>query len=223
MPQDRRHSLRHSRQDAASAERVPDTAQTRAPAYRLAFTDPDFMTREDLRPVRLQLELLKAETVMDEFGTDEDIEPVQDEVPVLPVEEQSDDDLDEAGEFSSDEEETEEATVLVTDDYQSWQAVITLADQDTIAVRETASEDGIEAFEANNGELVEVLFEAEAEHPSKPDLHIRIPGKVTVDLHRKQHRAKDGNHTLIRAVIIVNLIHHDGHPVRHHDFHEKTP
>lgn len=64
----RNHPFRDSVQDAAAAEHVPDTAQTRAPAYRLAFTDSDFMTREELRPVRLQLELLKPQMVMDERG-----------------------------------------------------------------------------------------------------------------------------------------------------------
>lgn len=64
----RRHPLRRSRQDMEAATRIPDTAQTRAPAYRLAFTDKDFMTREELRPVRLQLELLKTEMVLDELG-----------------------------------------------------------------------------------------------------------------------------------------------------------
>jgi len=32
-------------------------------AYRLAFNDPDFLLREDLRPIRMQLELLKPELV----------------------------------------------------------------------------------------------------------------------------------------------------------------
>ncbi|AWB49468.1 TIGR00730 family Rossman fold protein [Gemmobacter aquarius] len=64
----RSHPFRDSTQDAAAAERLPDTAQTRAPAYRLAFTDTDFMMREELRPVRLQLELLKPQMVMDERG-----------------------------------------------------------------------------------------------------------------------------------------------------------
>ena len=45
-----------------------DTPQTRAPAYRLAFTDTEFLLREELRPVRLQLELLKPEMIMDERG-----------------------------------------------------------------------------------------------------------------------------------------------------------
>ncbi|HUX31623.1 MAG TPA: TIGR00730 family Rossman fold protein [Thiobacillus sp.] len=32
-----------------------------SPSYRLAYEDPDFLTSDDLRPVRLQLELLKPE------------------------------------------------------------------------------------------------------------------------------------------------------------------
>ena len=32
-----------------------------APSYRLAFADDDFLVREELRPVRMQLELLKPE------------------------------------------------------------------------------------------------------------------------------------------------------------------
>ncbi len=64
----RSHPFRDSTQDAATANRSPDTAQTRAPAYRLAFTDSDFMMREELRPVRLQLELLKPQLVLDERG-----------------------------------------------------------------------------------------------------------------------------------------------------------
>lgn len=64
----RSHPFRDSQQDVEAAHRIPDTAQTRAPAYRLAFTDSDFMCREELRPVRLQLELLKPQMVMDERG-----------------------------------------------------------------------------------------------------------------------------------------------------------
>lgn len=46
----------------------PDTAQTRAPSFRLAYADDDFMDRDDLRPVRLQLELLKPELLLQEQG-----------------------------------------------------------------------------------------------------------------------------------------------------------
>ena len=35
-------------------------------AYKLAFTDNDFLLREELRPVRVQLELLKPEVVQQE-------------------------------------------------------------------------------------------------------------------------------------------------------------
>jgi hypothetical protein len=66
----RSHPFRHSTQDIEAAKRTPDTAQTRAPAYRLAFADRDFLTREELRPVRLQLELLKPQLVMDERGVE---------------------------------------------------------------------------------------------------------------------------------------------------------
>ena len=49
---------------------MPDTPQTRAPAYELAFSDQDFLCREELRPVRLQLELLKPGMLMDEYGVE---------------------------------------------------------------------------------------------------------------------------------------------------------
>jgi uncharacterized protein (TIGR00730 family) len=56
-------------QEASFADRAPtDTPQTRHPAYRLAFRDTDFLLREELRPVRFQLELLKTEMLLDEAG-----------------------------------------------------------------------------------------------------------------------------------------------------------
>ena len=55
-------------QDVRTVEYLPDTPQTQAPAYRLAFEDDDFLRREALRPVRLQLELLKPDLTMDEAG-----------------------------------------------------------------------------------------------------------------------------------------------------------
>ncbi len=64
----RRHPMRHSGQDRETARLIPDTAQTRSPTYRLAFADDEFLCREELRPVRLQLELLKAEMAMDAAG-----------------------------------------------------------------------------------------------------------------------------------------------------------
>ena len=44
------------------------TPQTEHPAYRLAFRDTDFMLRDELRPVRFQLELLKPEMLLEEAG-----------------------------------------------------------------------------------------------------------------------------------------------------------
>lgn len=64
----RLHPLRDSVQDVAATNRIPDTPQTRSPSYRLAFADPEFLTREELRPVRLQLELLKVQMVLEEKG-----------------------------------------------------------------------------------------------------------------------------------------------------------
>ena len=42
--------------------------QKESPSYRLAFEDPEFLHRDDLRPVRLQLEFWKADTIQREHG-----------------------------------------------------------------------------------------------------------------------------------------------------------
>jgi len=58
----RRHSpLRSSVEDIHASRRVPKTAQSSSSAYKLAFTDEAFMTSEDLRGVRFQLEYMKTE------------------------------------------------------------------------------------------------------------------------------------------------------------------
>jgi len=59
-----------ARHDIAKAQDVVDTPQTRAPTYRLAFADPDFLCRDELRPMRLQLELLKPELALTEAGVE---------------------------------------------------------------------------------------------------------------------------------------------------------
>jgi hypothetical protein len=41
---------------------------TKAHAYRKAYTDADFLSKDELRPVRLQLELLKTEMALSERG-----------------------------------------------------------------------------------------------------------------------------------------------------------
>src|SRR5690554_922656 len=60
--------LPHSDEDRKRARSVPDTPQTRSGTYRLAWDDEDFMTRRELRAVRLQLELLKPEMMLAERG-----------------------------------------------------------------------------------------------------------------------------------------------------------
>src|SRR5438270_7531764 len=52
--------------DARAAEHVPSIPQTESAAYKLAFQDIEFLLREDLRPVRFQLELLKPELFLNE-------------------------------------------------------------------------------------------------------------------------------------------------------------
>jgi hypothetical protein len=56
-------------QEASFAEaKQHTTPQTQSPSYRLAFRDTDFLLREELRPVRFQLELLKPEMLLEEAG-----------------------------------------------------------------------------------------------------------------------------------------------------------
>lgn len=57
-------------EDVCSAKLCPPTPQTQSPSYELAFTDFDFLLKEELRPVRLQLELLKPELLLNEQGID---------------------------------------------------------------------------------------------------------------------------------------------------------
>lgn len=55
-------------EDAQSAELFIATPQTLSPSYRLAYRDTDFLLRDELRPVRLQLELLKPELILQEHN-----------------------------------------------------------------------------------------------------------------------------------------------------------
>lgn len=58
-----------AREEVETAQVIPaHTPQTASPAFRLAFEDEDFLLRPDLRPVRLQLELLKPEVLQQEEG-----------------------------------------------------------------------------------------------------------------------------------------------------------
>jgi uncharacterized protein (TIGR00730 family) len=58
-----------AKQEAGFAkELTPETPQTLSKSYKLAFQDNEFLLREELRPVRFQLELLKPEMLLDEAG-----------------------------------------------------------------------------------------------------------------------------------------------------------
>lgn len=61
-----RRIFRPAEQEARDATHSIDTPQTRSAAYQLAFQDTAFLLREDLRPVRFQLELLKPQLLLDE-------------------------------------------------------------------------------------------------------------------------------------------------------------
>ncbi len=73
MTDDRKSAFRDAHTDIETAHEVPDTPQTRAPAYKLAFADDEFLCRDELRPVRLQLELLKPQMLLDEYGVESTI------------------------------------------------------------------------------------------------------------------------------------------------------
>ena len=65
---ERQRRFPDARADLKRWEDGPQTPQTLSPSYRLAFDDPAFMMRDELRPVRLQLELLKPELTLAERG-----------------------------------------------------------------------------------------------------------------------------------------------------------
>jgi len=59
--------------DAKVVKPQPSRYDAPESAYRLAFTDSDFILREELRPVRMQLELLKPEMVQREHAIESTI------------------------------------------------------------------------------------------------------------------------------------------------------
>ncbi|MEK6204361.1 MAG: TIGR00730 family Rossman fold protein [Amylibacter sp.] len=61
-------SFPNAETDLNTLKETPDTPQTRAPSFRLAFADPDFLCRDELRATRIQLEMLKPEMVLAERG-----------------------------------------------------------------------------------------------------------------------------------------------------------
>lgn len=57
-----------AREGVEDAKVCPVLPQTQSSTYRLAFADDQFLLRDELRPVRLQLELMKTELVLQEAG-----------------------------------------------------------------------------------------------------------------------------------------------------------
>lgn len=57
-------------EDLDRTARTPSTPQTEHPAYRLPYVDPDFMRSDELRGVRLQLELEKPERLLRAEGVE---------------------------------------------------------------------------------------------------------------------------------------------------------
>jgi len=62
----RRRIFPSAHEDARIAGKPVEAPHCQSPSYRLAFQDPDFLLRDELRPVRLQLELLKPELILQE-------------------------------------------------------------------------------------------------------------------------------------------------------------
>jgi uncharacterized protein (TIGR00730 family) len=62
-----------SAEEEAAAALQPSRYAGPESAYRLAFTDTAFLLREELRPVRMQLEVLKPEMVQQELGIESTI------------------------------------------------------------------------------------------------------------------------------------------------------
>ncbi|MQQ08507.1 lysine decarboxylase [Epibacterium sp. SM1979] len=73
MTEERHSRFPDAHSDRDRAEHVPLTPQTASPAYALAFADEEFLCRDELRPVRLQLELLKPQLMLDEQGVESTI------------------------------------------------------------------------------------------------------------------------------------------------------
>lgn len=68
LPKKRPRLFPSASEDAHASKLHAQTPQTTSPSYALSFLDTDFMMRDELRPVRLQLELLKPEIIQMELN-----------------------------------------------------------------------------------------------------------------------------------------------------------
>jgi uncharacterized protein (TIGR00730 family) len=71
--QDRRKTFPSAQEDARASLLHIETLQTQSPSYRLAYLDEDFILRDELRAVRLQLELLKPELFLQKHNIESTI------------------------------------------------------------------------------------------------------------------------------------------------------
>lgn len=62
------HHHPSAKKDAESSRRRLPSPQTLSQSYQLSYMDTDFLMRDELRPVRLQLELMKPELLQQEHG-----------------------------------------------------------------------------------------------------------------------------------------------------------
>lgn len=66
-PSGKKRLFRSAMEDAQAAKQRSEIPQCQSDAYELAFQDDEFLLRDELRPVRLQLELLKPELILNEY------------------------------------------------------------------------------------------------------------------------------------------------------------
>ncbi|MBN2031793.1 MAG: LOG family protein [Deltaproteobacteria bacterium] len=70
---DRKKTFPSAEEDALAARMHIESPQTQSPSYSLAYLDHDFILWDDLRAVRLQLELLKPELFLRNYNIDSTI------------------------------------------------------------------------------------------------------------------------------------------------------
>jgi uncharacterized protein (TIGR00730 family) len=64
--QPRKSPFASAHEEAAAKRSCDDAPHCRSASYKMAFQDPEFLLRDELRPVRLQLEVLKPELILQE-------------------------------------------------------------------------------------------------------------------------------------------------------------
>ena len=68
-----KHAQTQVLEDFETDDWLPATPQTLSPSYRPAYKDKDFLLRDELRPARLQMELIRPELLQQETGIESTI------------------------------------------------------------------------------------------------------------------------------------------------------